>query len=250
MDIGTAKIAKQEMHSVPHFLLDIASPKRTFTVAQFQQAVKHVLKRIPPSTPVFVVGGSPLYIEAILNPLPFPGVKPNIKLRRQLERRTAAQLYAQLRRRDPRRAAAIDPHNKRRLIRALEIVQTLGRVPIRAAASPFRVLKLGISLPRQELYRRIDRRVDLRVKAMLTEVRQLRRAGISWKRLESFGLEYRWMSRAVRKQISRPEAVKRLKGDIHAFTRRQLTWWRKDKAITWIRKISQASDLVQKFLRH
>lgn len=249
MDIGTAKITKREMRGVPHFLLDIASPKRTFTIAQFQRAAQRELRRIPTSTPVFVVGGSPFYIEAILNPRPFPSVKPNIKLRRRLERRTAAQLYAQLRRRDPRRAAAIDPHNKRRLIRALEIVQTLDRVPIRAAASPFDVLKLGISLPRQELYRRIDRRVDQRVSAMLAEVKQLHGAGISWKRLESFGLEYRWGSRIVRQLVDQTTGVERLKGDIHAFARRQLTWWRGDHTIRWIAETIQDARLVRRFYK-
>lgn len=250
MDIGTAKITKQEMRGVPHYLLDIASPKRRFTVAQFQRAAQRVLKQIPSTTPVFVVGGSPFYIEAITNPLPFPGVKPNRKLRRQLERRTAAQLAAELRRRDPRRAASIDPHNKRRLIRALEIVQALGRVPLRTGQSPYRILKLGLNPPRQKLYQRIDQRVDQRSKGMLAETKQLRRDGLSWPRLYSFGLEYRWMSRAARRQLPMTEAIQRLKGDIHAFARRQLTWWRRDQKIRWIKKQADTTRLVRNFMQN
>ncbi len=248
LDIGTAKITKREMRGVPHYLLDIASPKRTLTVAQFQRQAQAVIRRIPLTTPVFIVGGSPFYLEAILNPRPFPSVKPNIKLRRRLEQLTAAQLFRELRRRDPRRAAAIDPKNKRPLIRALEIIQALGCVPPRPAASPFRVLKLGIRLPRQELYQRIDQRVDQRLPAMLQEVKTLHRQGLAWKRLESFGLEYRWMSRAVRNQLPLPDAIQRLKGDIHAFARRQLTWWRRDRSIRWITKRGRANRLTAGFL--
>lgn len=248
MDVGTAKITKRGMRGVPHYLLDIASPKRQFTAAQFQQAAQRVLKKIPSSTPVFVVGGSPFYIEAITNPLPFPGVKPNPKLRRKLERRTAAQLFRQLRWRDPRRAAAIDPHNKRRLIRALEIMRALGRVPPRPATSPFRILKLGLNPPRQKLYQRIDRRVDQRSRGMLAETKQLHRAGLSWPRLDSFGLEYCWASRILQGQISRVDGWQRLKHDSHAFARRQLTWWRRDKKIQWINNQKQAYQLVRRFL--
>lgn len=249
MDIGTAKITKREMQGVPHYLLDIASPKRQFTVAQFQKAAQRVLKKIPVTTPVFVVGGSPFFIEAITNPLPFPSAKPNQKLRRRLERRTAAQLFRELRRRDPRRAAAVDPHNKRRLIRALEIVQALGRVPTRTGQSPYRVLKLGLLPPRKILYRRIDERVDRRAKAILTETKQLHRAGLSWKRLESFGLEYRWASRILQKQINQVEGWRRLKNDTHAFARRQLTWWRRDNDIQSITKNDAAERLVRHFLK-
>ncbi|MBI4093137.1 MAG: tRNA (adenosine(37)-N6)-dimethylallyltransferase MiaA [Candidatus Kerfeldbacteria bacterium] len=248
LDVGTAKITKREMRGVPHFLIDITSPKRTFTVAQFQRAAQRVLKRIPTTTPVFVVGGSAFYIEAILNPRPFPKVKPNPKLRRQLEQRTAAQLFSQLRQGDPRRAAAIDQRNKRRLIRALEIVQALGHVPARLAASPFRALKLGITMPRHQLYKKIDSRIIQRLPGMLKEVKKLKSAGLPWKRLESFGLEYRWLARVRQNKVPPDEAIAKLQSDSHAFVRRQLTWWRRDRTIRWIRNQRSAEALVHKFL--
>lgn len=232
MDIGTAKVTRREMRGVPHFLIDIASPLRTFTVAQFQRRALSVLQRLPKSTPVFIVGGSPFYVEAITDQSSFPDVPPNWKLRRRLQRRTAAQLFSELRRRDPRRAAAIDPHNPRRLIRALEIVAAQGRVPKRQTTSRH-VLKIGIAMPRAELYRRIDRRVDRRVPGILKETAKLHAHGLSWKRLERFGLEYRWAARILTKRVSPHEGIVRLKGDIHAFARRQLTWWNKDSDIHW-----------------
>ncbi|MBI4426525.1 MAG: tRNA (adenosine(37)-N6)-dimethylallyltransferase MiaA [Candidatus Kerfeldbacteria bacterium] len=248
LDIGTAKITKREMQGVPHYLLDIVSPKRQFTVTQFQRAAQRVLKRIPTTTPVFVVGGSPFYVEAITNPRAFPNVKPNPKLRRQLEQRTAGQLFSQLRRRDPRRAAAIDPKNKRRLIRALEIVQTLGRVPIQTPASTHPVLKLGLNPARKKLYRSIDRRLMQRMPGILAEVKRLYRQGLSWKRMEQLGLEYRWGSRMARGLVNQTTGIKRLKGHIHAFARRQLTWWRRDRGIRWIPNQRSAERSVKRFL--
>lgn len=249
MGIGTAKIAKREMRGVPHFLIDIASPKQIFTVAQFQQAAQRVLSSIPTTTPVFIVGGSPFYLEAIINPRPFPNVKPNPKLRQRWDKKSTAGLLSMLKKRDPRRAAGLDPYNRRRIIRALEIVHSLGRVPARRRALPLSTLKLGISPPRHELYRRIDQRIDQRVHGMLKEIRRLRRSGLSWKRLDSFGLEYRWIARILQRKISRHDGVARLKTDSHAFARRQLTWWQRDQTIRWIQNQRLAEALVRKFLK-
>lgn len=249
MDIGTAKVTRREMRGVPHYLLDIASPRRTFTVAQFQRAAQRVIDSLPSSTPIFVVGGSPFYIETITHPQPFPDVRPNHALRTQLEKKSAAQLFALLQKKDPRRAASIDRQNTRRLIRALEIIAVLGRVPERRIpTSPYRILQIGIDRPRTKLYTTIDERVDARMPGMLTETRRLHARGISWNRLKAFGLEYRWMSTILKKEMSRTEALSRLKGDIHAFARRQLTWWRKDQNIHWITKNADASQIVKRFL--
>lgn len=249
MNIGTAKVTKQEMDGIPHFLLDIASPKRQFTVAQYQRAALKVINKLPESTPIFVVGGSPFYIEAILDPLPFPEVKPNPALRKRLSKKTAAYLFRLLQKKDPHRANNIDRNNPRRLIRALEIIAALGTVPPRRSTSPYRVLKVGISLPRTRLYRNIDHRVDERMPGMLYETARLHRHGISWKRLDGFGLEYRWMSKILKRLLTRREGVQRLKGDIHAFVRRQLTWWRKDKNIRWISNKKAAVRIASRFLK-
>ncbi len=249
MDVGTAKASRREMLGVPHYLLDIASPKRTFTVAQFQKHALTTLRPLPASTPIMVVGGSPFYIEAILNPAPFPHVTPDRALRRRLGRRSTAQLFALLKKKDPKRAASIDRNNPDRLIRALEIVSALGSVPTRPETSPYRILKIGLNPPRGELYRRIDRRVDARMPGILTETKRLHQNGLSWQRLEQFGLEYRWATRILTNNVSRAEGISRLKGDIHAFARRQLTWWRKDREIKWIAKTTQAKRLVRHFLQ-
>lgn len=248
LDAGTAKVTKREMQGVPHYLIDLVSPKRVFTVAQFQAAAQAALKNIPLTTPVFIVGGSPFYIDAITNPVPFPSVRPNPSLRKRLSKKTALQLFALLKKRDPARANNIDRHNRVRIIRALEIVDALGRVPPRATNHATNVLKIGLNPARSRLYKRIDDRVDIRVPGIVAEIKRLRRQSLSWKRMDALGLEYRWIGRYVRGDIKKAEAVERLKGDIHAFARRQLTWWRRDHSIHWVASTVQAQKEVQRFL--
>lgn len=250
LNAGTAKITRSQMRGIPHYLIDIASPQRQLTVAQFQRVAQRVIRHLPPSNPIFVVGGSPFYLEAILSPIPFPAVPPNPPLRRRLERKTTPQLFAFVARRDPKRAAAVDPYNRRRLIRAIEIIERVGFVPRRPSTVSPRVLKLGLDLPRTALYRRIDRRLDQRLPAIIREVRRLHRHGLAWARMESLGLEYRWISRIVRGQAAKDDAVQRLRGDIHAFARRQISWWRRDRSIHWIANATRAERLVAEFLRH
>lgn len=248
-DLGSGKITRREMRGVPHYLLDVASPRRQYTAGEFARDFQRVVHRIPLGTPVFLVGGSPFYLDAALHPERLANVKPDPALRRRLERLTTRQLVARLSRLNARRASTIDSHNRRRLIRAIEIA----RAPIPplppSPIPPLRVLKLGLTLPRPELYKRIDTRVDERMRrGMLLEIAKLHKRGVSWKRLDALGLEARFLAQHLRGQRTREEAITRLKGAIHAFTRRQLTWWRRDRSIHWIRMTTQAEQLIKKFL--
>lgn len=252
-DLGSGKVTKRARHGVPHFLIDVASIRRQYTAGDFARDFQRVLAKLDPATPIFLVGGSPFYIEAALDPGKLAGVKPDPKLRARLEKKTTATLVKQFRRCDPKRAATIDPHNRRRLIRAIEVASSKSPhhlQPTTYNPTPLRILKLGLSFPRRTLYARIDRRVDERMRrGMLQETERLHARGASWKRLESLGLEARFLSYAVRGQMTKAEAVERLKGRIHAFARRQLTWWRRDKTIRWIRTPAQAALLVRRFLQ-
>lgn len=248
-DLGSGKVTKREMRGVPHYLLDIASPKRQYTAANFARDFHRTLKRLPKDKPVFLVGGSPFYIEAALHPERLAGVKPNPALRRQLGRRSLPQLLAQLKRRDPKRYATIDRRNRRRVERALEIALSPASPPVTSPRS-LRVLQIGVSIPRKILYKKIDDRVDSRLRqGMLREIARLHRQGVSWKRLEALGLEARFLARILQKKMPREEATVRLKGAIHAFARRQLTWWRRDNTIRWIQSFAQAKRLVNVFLK-
>jgi tRNA dimethylallyltransferase len=256
LDIGTAKVTPAEQALVPHHLLDVADPREVYTVVQFQQdaitAIKDTLKR---GHQPFLVGGSPHYIQAVVDNLDIPHIEPQPELRAQLEKRPLPELLAQLEKLDPQSAATIDRNNPRRVIRALEVCLISGN-PFsqqRKMAEPlYQSLLLGIEWPREILYRRIDARVDERMQqGMVQEVQRLLDEGISRERLEALGLEYRYITRLLRGEFkNEDEMVQKLKYAIHDFTRRQLTWFRKDKRIVWVNggDWEQAEEVVRDFL--
>jgi len=258
LDIGSAKVTPEEQALVPHYLLDVADPQEVYTVAQFQKdataAITTILER---DHQPFLVGGSPHYIQSVVDHLDIPHVPPQPALRAELEARPLDDLLKQLEELDPQSAATIDRHNPRRVIRALEVCIISG-IPFsqqRGIAAPlYHSLLLGIQWPRDVLYKRIDERVDERMQqGMVQEVRDLLEQGVSYERLEAFGLEYRFIARWLRGEFpSEAEMVQRLKYAIHDFTRRQLTWFRRDKRIVWVEggtaMLSEAETRVGEFL--
>ncbi len=260
LDIGTAKVTTEEQALVPHHLLDIVELSETYTVSQFQHAANSAIQALLARQHIpFLVGGSPHYIQAVVDNLDMPQVAPQPALRAQLEQRPLHELLQELRERDPQSYDTIDRNNPRRVIRALEVCITTGK-PFseqRSLASPlYRSLLLGIQWPREELYKRIDARVDERMQqGMVQEVQGLLHAGISSERLDALGLEYRFVTRWLRGEFSSEEQmVERLKYAIHDFTRRQLTWFRRDKRIVWISgndiytMMQEAEKIVEEFL--
>src|SRR5437867_9326450 len=233
LDIGTAKVTAEEQALVPHYLIDAADVRETFTVSQFQQqAIVTINDILARRRQPFLVGGSPHYIQAVVDNLTIPSIPPQPVLRAELEARPLSELLQQLEELDPHSAATIDGNNPRRVIRALEVCLVSGK-PFseqRKVSEPlYQSLLLGIEWPREVLYRRIDERVDERMQqGMVQEVQRLLDEGISNQRLESLGLEYRYISRWLSGAFeTEDEMVQRLKYAIHDFTRRQLTWFRK-----------------------
>ncbi len=258
MDIGTAKVTPTDRALVPHHLLDVADPRDIYTVAQFQQEAIAVINDIlARGHQPFLVGGSPHYIQVVVDHLDIPAIPPQPALREQLAARPLPELLAQLEELDPQSAATIDRNNPRRVIRALEVCLISGK-PFsqqRGMAAPrYHSLLLGISWPREALYQRIDARVDERMQqGMVQEVRDLLTQGVSPARLEALGLEYRYINRWLQGEFgSEAEMVERLKYASHDFTRRQLTWFRKDKRIVWIEgnDLERATREVERFLGH
>jgi tRNA dimethylallyltransferase len=186
-----------------------------------------------------------------------PGVKPNPKLREKLDSQSADELYGQLRELDPVRAATIDRHNKRRLVRALEIILTTGKpVPPleprpNKAQKPFNAFWIGIRFPQEELYSKIERRLKQRIKAgMAQEVETLHTIHkISWKRLEQFGLEYKFVSLYLQNKLSHEEMQQQLSFAIKHYAKRQMTWFKRNKEIHWIGNYHEAREIVEKFLK-
>ncbi len=253
LNLGTGKITKKEMQGILHYLLDAVSPRRRFTVAQYKILAQKVLKKIFQKNKLPIVcGGSGFYVQALIDNLLFPPVKPNLKLRAVLEKKSSAELFLLLKKIDSRRAKNIDSKNRRRLIRAIEIVKTTGQaVPKIKKENLYRVLILGIKKSPVELKKLIRKRLLKRLKqGMKGEVKNLRRQGLSWKRLDSLGLEYRWIARFLQNKISREEMIERLQKDIEHFAKRQMTWFKRNKRIQWVENYKQADKLVEKYLKN
>lgn len=253
MDIGTGKITKKEMNNVPHYLLDVISPKERFDVSKYRKlalaAIDKIMKggRIP-----VICGGTGFYIQAVIDGLVLPQVPPDWRLRDRLEKLGIEELFKKLKKLDPKRAATIDRRNPRRLIRALEIVMKTGKpVPsLGINPLPYPVLILGIKKSPAQLKKLIARRLQKRLKAgMLAEIKKLHKLGVSWQRLNDFGLEYRWLARYIRGKINYQEMVMRLQKDIEHFAKRQMTWFGKDKRIKWIKNYKTAEKLTKTFLK-
>ena len=249
LDIGSGKITQKEMMGIPHHLLDVVSPKRTFTVVQYQRrAIKAIAAIRRRHKLPFLVGGSPFYIYSVVDGIAIPEVKPNQKLRRELEQLSVEKLLAKLKALDPARANTIEQKNKRRLVRALEIVITTGKPipPLRKNASPLDVLMLGIRRSPEELKKRIQQRLNKRFKqGMVKEVERLHKQGVSWRRLEEFGLEYRYVAQFLQGRITKQEMIARIQKESEAFVRRQMVWFKKDPRIHWISTYAEAKRLVE-----
>jgi len=251
LNLGTGKITKKEMAGIPHYLLNIASPSRRFNAAQYKKLGQEAIKKIQKKNKMPIIcGGTGFYIRALIDDLQIPSVKPNLKLRAQLEKKTPEELFKELKRLDPRRAKNIDSQNPRRLIRALEIIYQTGQpVPKLKLKEQPNILFLGLQKPQPELARRIKIRLEKRLKqGMISEVKKLRAEGLSWKKLEDFGLEYRWVARYLQNKISRQEMAAGLQKDIEHYAKRQLTWFGRDQRIIWIKDKTEAIKKIRAFL--
>jgi tRNA dimethylallyltransferase len=316
MNIGTGKISghwykkypkSYILHpilvykSIPHHCIDFVSPNRRYSVAQFKKqankAIKNILNR--GKLPI-LCGGTAQYVDAVVFNQTLPEVKPNLKLRNKLEKQSVGKLFKKLMKLDKVRAESIDRFNKRRLIRALEIVLTTGKpvTPLSAFGegrgevknSNYSTLWLGIKTDQEILYKKIEKRLKERfAQGMIKEVQHLhspsfkRRVrpavslpfskgevgrGLSWKKLESFGLEYKYISQFLQKY---PNYSLPLRGRVRAspaldagegwnemftqllfaikhYSKRQLTWWKRNKEINWIKNKTESEKLIKKFL--
>ena len=181
LDIGSGKVTKKEMQGIPHHLLDVADPKRVYSVARFQRdgrkAIAGILKRgkIP-----IVVGGTGFYVDALLLDMQFPNVKPDLTLRKKFETLTTEELFCKLETLDPRRAEEIDEHNRVRLIRALEIATLYGPVAPLTTSSPYDIYWIGIRAETDALKERIALRLKKRMRSgMIAEFKFLHEQGLS-----------------------------------------------------------------------
>ncbi len=224
LDIGTGKISKKEMWGIPHHLLDVILPKKVFSVGDFQKMTKLAIANIVTRGKVPIIcGGTGFYIDAITKGIVFPEVPPNVKLRNKLMTKSAIALFVTLKKLDPERAKNIDPKNKVRLIRAIEIAKYLGKVPSITEVMPsYKFIKIGLYLLPKKLKKKIEKRVKkMFQQGLLEEIKKLKRSGISNKRLQELGFEY--FNPTPEKVIE--ETIK--------YAKRQMTWFKRDKEIKW-----------------
>lgn len=253
LDLGSGKITKEEMNGVPHHLLDVVSAKKVYTVDSFKKNGKMAINDIISRGKLPIIcGGTGFYIDALVFDEQFPEVPPNKKLRDSLAKKSVKALMKEIAKLDPRRAKALDPYNKVRIIRAIEIARTLGKVPQAKQNKLYETLFIGLTTSRENLRNRIHTRIFKRIaEGMIDEVKKLRKQGIAWKRFHSLGLEYRYIGLYLQKKLSKEEMLFKLEWDIFHFSKRQMMWFKRNKDINWFeldehKKIEQT---VRKFLK-
>ena len=251
LDIGTGKITKKEMNGVPHHLLDVVSPKKIFTAANYQKLAKKSIEDILKRKKVPIIcGGTGFYIDVLINNYKLPNVKPNYTLRKKLSQLTTSKLFTMLKKLDPKRAKNIDKANRQRLIRSIEIVKSTKK-PISPLVGSlnYRVLKIGIQKSKKNLNKLIYQRLQKRLKSgLVEEVANLHKKGLSWKRMDELGLEYRYLSKYLTNQLDYKTAIQNLYQEIVHYAKRQMTYFKRDKEIIWVKNNKKAIQICGQFL--
>lgn len=249
MDIGSAKITKEEMEGVPHYLVDVLEPEEEFNVVRFQQMAKEAAERIWEKGKIpLVVGGTGFYIQALLYDIDFTENDGDESYRRQLEQKAsdedgASELYEMLMTVDPKAAQEIHPRNLKRIIRALEFYHQTGKKisehneTQRQRESPYNYAYFVLTDERSRLYERIDRRVDLMMEqGLLDEVRYLKERGVRKDSTAMQGLGYKELYAYLEGEYPLDEAVRIIKRDTRHFAKRQLTWFKRERDVIWADK--------------
>jgi tRNA dimethylallyltransferase len=262
MDIGTAKASPEEQAQVPHHLLDVVDPDQSLSLVQFQEIAYAAIDAIIEQNRVpFLVGGAGQYVMAVVEGWQMPRVPPDEAMRRELyqqaEDEGANALHARLRALDPTAAERIDFRNVRRVVRALEVCLLTGQ-PISEqqgrSPPPYRILMIGLTLPRPQLYERIDQRVERMIDAGLEdEVRRLVAAGHGFDLPAMSGVGYGQFAPYLAGKATLDEVVRDIKRASRRFVRHQGNWFRQNDArIHWFDAVSDpldaALDLVRAFL--
>lgn len=246
MDVGSAKVTKEEMDGVPHHLIDVLDPQDAFNVVVFQEMAKEAMEKIRANGHIpIVAGGTGFYIQALLNDIDFTENDGDMEYRQSLETLAAEQgaevLHEKLRQVDPASAEAIHANNIKRVIRALEFYEKTGKrisehnEEERKKESPYQFAYYVLNMERERLYQRIDMRVDLMMEHGLEdEVKKLKAMGCTRDMVSMQGLGYKEILDYLNGEISLDEAVYILKRDTRHFAKRQLTWFKREREVTWI----------------
>lgn len=262
MDIGTAKPTRAQRSRVPHHLIDIATPDQPWSLALFQNEAQRVIQDILSRGHLpFLVGGTGQYIQAVIQGWQVPTVKPDPNMRRILEdwaiEITPLGLHNRLAAIDPQAAQAIDPYNLRRTIRALEVIFSTGRIfsaQRQRFQSPYNLLQFGLTRPRDELYARVDQRIQGMVESdLVSEVQKLLSQGYSSDLPTMTAIGYREIIQYLQGEITLDEAIVLMKRRTRIFVRRQANWFKaNDPDIHWFRMtegtVNEITRVIQDWL--
>lgn len=259
MDIGTAKPTREEQARVPHHLIDIADPDEILSLAVFQQKAREAISDIHTRNKIpFLVGGAGQYIRAVTEGWTPPEVKPDERLRGELERmkeeRGAFWLYEKLKELDPAAAEKIDPRNYRRTIRALEVIFTTGQkfsAQRGQSESLYQLIPIGLTRPRPELYERVDQRIEMMfANGFLEEVKRLLAKGYSPSLPTMSAIGYRECVRVVQGELNEEQAKAEIRRATRVFVRRQANWFKEsDPNIKWFRVEEGVVDDIEFYIR-
>lgn len=260
MDIGTAKpIGEWEgkeylVEGINHHLVDIVDPGKDFSLADYKELARESISNILSRNKLpIIVGGTGLYIQALVDNLDIPKAKPDKSLREKLEKKKLPELVAMLEKMDPDTAQVLDLKNPRRVLRALEVVMQTGQSFFKQRTKSkqiYEVLQIGIDLPREELYSRINLRIDRQIGEGLVEETCGLAKKYEWSLPSMSGIGYRQIGLYLRGEVTLDEAIDILKRDTRRYTKRQMTWFKRDKKIVWVKNtdLALAEKLVKDFL--
>lgn len=258
MDIGSAKVTREEMGGIPHYLIDVLEPDQEFNVVSFQSMAKEALNEIYSHGHIpIIAGGTGFYIQALLYDIDFTENDGDSSIRWELEALAVSEgerapliLHSMLQKADPKAAADIHPNNIKRVIRAIEYFRQTGeRISLHnerahAKESPYNFLYYVVTTERDQLYRRIENRVDRMLdQGLVEEVQRLKAMGCHRGQTSMQGLGYKEILDYLNGECSLDEAVYRLKRDTRHFAKRQLTWFKRERDVRWIHLPDFQGDL-------
>jgi len=239
LDIGTEKITQEEMQGIPHHLIDEADTDEVYSAQRFvedaDESIAHIMSngKLP-----IVAGGTFFYIDMLLRKITVPEVTPDIALRKELEGKDIETLYAELEQKDPERASAVDSKNKRRIMRALEILHVLPSVPkLPPQENPYETLIIGIEIDKKVLRTRLRTRAENALKkGLIEETQKLLHEGVSEKRLSEIGLEYRLVLEFLKGESTKAQLIQKLEEKNWQYAKRQNVWLKRDTSIVWFKR--------------
>ncbi len=256
LDVGTEKITPEEMLGIPHHLIDVCDIDTIYTAFDFKRDTENAISLITKNghTPI-IAGGTFFYIDTLLGTMSSAPVPPNRALREELEKKTTEELFAQLQKQDPTRASNIDSQNRRRLIRALEIVAEITTVPqtMTEANCPYDVLKIGISVDKEVLRARLRARAQGALeRGLIEETQSLLSSGITKERLGEIGHEYRIVMEYLNGDFEKNSMLQKFEEKNWQYAKRQLMWLKRDQTIQWFAREEEnaITEAVDTFLKN